>query len=81
MQNTTGKTKTTTGGWIKFGLKGSADILGIRSPDGKAIAIEVKTGKGRLSPQQKIFKSIFEKYGGIYCEARSVDDALNAIKQ
>ncbi len=60
---------------IVFGLPGSADILGIRD-DGKFIAIEVKTGTGRLSPKQIIFKAMVEAHNGIYIEARSIDDAL-----
>lgn len=52
--NTTGNVRTDTGRYIKFGLKGSSDIIGI-SDTGKFICIEVKTGKSRVSKEQKAF--------------------------
>lgn len=53
--------------------KGVADIVGIL-PDGKLLAIEVKSQKGRLSPEQKIFLSEITSRGGVAFVARSVED-------
>lgn len=53
--------------------KGVADIIGIL-PGGKILAIEVKSKKGRLSPEQKIFLDEISNRGGVSLVARSVED-------
>lgn len=66
---------------IVFGLcVGSADIIGIRHADGKLIAIEVKTGKGKTTPEQDRFIAHVQRIGGIAGVARSVEDALKIIQ-
>ena len=66
---------------VKYGLEGSADIIGIIAPRGTFLAIEVKTGTGRQSDAQKRFESMIKKYGGIYIVARSLKDCefLNIV--
>lgn len=56
-------------------LKGVPDIIGV-FPGGKGVflAVEVKTDKGRQSPDQLLFQRRLEGEGGIYILARSVDD-------
>jgi hypothetical protein len=56
-----------------FSMKGVADILGMM-PDGRFLAIEVKTAKGVQSFDQKHFEECVKKNNGIYILARSVDD-------
>lgn len=63
---------------IKFGLPGSSDIIGIHH-DGRFIAIEVKTGTGRLSEQQKNFRNMICRFHGVYVEARCVEDVQKAL--
>lgn len=59
---------------IKFGLEGSADIIG--SSKGKPLAIEVKKQvTGRQSEQQGRFETAWTKAGGLYILAKSVEDA------
>lgn len=53
---------------------GVADIVGIWN--GRGIAIEIKTPKGRLSEAQKHFLSSYKKAGGLVCVLRSVDDCV-----
>lgn len=64
---------------VRYGIKGSPDILGIVGPHGRALGIEVKTGVGRLSPQQKAWRRVFEAKGGLYVEARSVEDVERVL--
>jgi hypothetical protein len=64
---------------IRFGLKGSADILGIIGGQGKFLAIEVKTGRGRQTKEQKAFQKMIENHGGLYILARSVEDVKKAL--
>lgn len=69
-----------TGGWkdsvtgrvIKYGLKGSSDIIAVRN--GKLICVECKSASGRMEPEQKLFRDRIQEKGGIYILARSVDD-------
>lgn len=63
-RNNTGSLPTKSGGFIRFGTKGSGDIFAIM-PGGTFASIEVKTGKGRLSPAQKEFAAAVEKAGGM----------------
>ena len=73
-KNSTGCAQTPSGHFIKFGLVGSADILGIRAPTGQLIAIECKTGKARQSKEQKAFEKMITAFGGIYVVARLTSD-------
>lgn len=53
--------------------KGVSDILGIL-PDGRFLAIEVKSKVGRLSPDQKAFIEDIVARDGIAFVARSIED-------
>jgi len=64
---------------IRAGVKGAADISGIirnRSGFGIRLEIEVKTGSGRQTPQQKHFQRMIESLGGLYLLARSIQEAV-----
>jgi len=66
---------------IHAGLtKGGSDIIGI-APDGRFLAVEVKTETGRVRPEQTVFLDVVRKAGGIAGIARSVDEALALLKQ
>lgn len=62
---------------ITFGVggKGGADLIGI-APDGRFLAVEVKTQTGRPSKEQLLFIDAVRNAGGIAGIARSPDDAL-----
>lgn len=59
---------------------GGADIIGIHQATGRFIAVEVKTPKGRVSPEQQTFINAVRAAGGIAGIARSVEDALELIR-
>jgi len=63
---------------ISYGLKGSADISGIRD-GGQRIEIECKSATGKQSPEQIAFGAMITKLGGLYVLARSVDDVEKAL--
>lgn len=67
------------GSWVKFGVKGCPDILGLMAPSGRLLGIEVKTATGKQSDDQKRFQAILEKWGGLYVLARSVGDVDRAL--
>lgn len=60
-------------------IKGVADILGII--DGKMIAIEVKSPKGRLSDEQRVFLVNVNKNGGIGLVSRSAIQTANELQK
>lgn len=64
--------------FVRFGLPGSADIIGVHK--GRFIAIEVKSERGRQSENQREFEKYITDNGGVYILAKSIDDALNGIK-
>lgn len=65
---------------IKFGLAiGSSDLIGI-TPDGRFLAVEVKTPKGRPTKEQLNFIEQVRNAGGIAGIARSVEDALDLLR-
>lgn len=66
--------------FIKFGLNGSADIIGIAS-DGIFISIEVKTGESKQTTAQKRFEAMINNFNGIYFVARSVEDCYAPLNK
>ena len=65
--------------YIQFGLKGSGDIIG--AAFGRPISVEVKTGGGKQKAQQKKFQTAYEKAGGVYIVARSVEGVTDEINR
>lgn len=76
-RNNTGALPNRQGRMVTFGLKGSADILGVHR--GRAVAIEAKTPTGRQRTSQVRFQEAWERAGGIYILARSASDALRGL--
>jgi hypothetical protein len=60
------------------GTKGVSDIIAVL-PGGQACFIEVKTPKGRQSPDQILFQKRVECLGARYVLARSVSDVEKVI--
>ncbi|MFA6242583.1 MAG: hypothetical protein WC655_16720 [Candidatus Hydrogenedentales bacterium] len=66
--------------FVRFGIPGQADITGIMK-GGRRIEIEVKTKRGKLSPEQETFRKMIEDCGGLYIVARDLDDVLAALAE
>lgn len=76
-RNNVGVAKTLDARVINFGLcKGSSDLIGL-TRDGRFLAIEVKTERGKLSQEQKAFLAMVNRMGGCGIVARSVQDLEN----
>jgi len=62
----------------RWGLpKGAADLIGVLN--GRFVALEVKSAKGRLSEHQRLWGELVRSRGGFYAAVRSVADAQAAI--
>lgn len=66
--------------FIKYGLKGSADIIGM-TRNGHFLAIEAKTGQARQSKIQRNFQAMVNKNNAHYFVCRSVKQAIDSVKQ
>lgn len=78
-----GKRDAVTGAKLKAeGVRAGAPDLILLLPRGKyhALAIEMKTPKGRQSPAQKEWQAYFESMGGKYVVCRSLEEFIEAIE-
>lgn len=80
-RNNSGATKTESGGFVRFGSPGSPDILGILSPGGRLVALEVKTPKGKTSPLQESWLEEARALGALAGVVRSIDDAFQLMEK
>jgi hypothetical protein len=64
-RNNSGAVQFEGGGYLAFGLKGSADIIGMTG-GGRFLAIECKSRTGKQSPDQKAFEVEVLRRGGVY---------------
>jgi len=79
-RNNTGAAKTEDGRFVRFGLPGASDILGIL-PGGKFLAVECKRSSGgKVSPQQQAFLDRIKKEGGVAIIATSVEDLIRRLE-
>src|SRR4051794_33690092 len=63
---------------VRFGVRGQADLSGIVR-GGRRLEIEVKSPRGRRSPQQVKWGEMIARFGGIYIVARSVNEVHAAL--
>lgn len=67
---------------VRYGLgDGAADLIGFVHKNGRFFALEVKTPTGRAQKNQKLWAEHVNKNGGFARIVRSVDDALQALKE
>lgn len=63
---------------IQSAPEGTPDLLGVIAP-GRAFAIEVKAQRGKQRQVQVAWQVAWEKRGGIYILARSLNDVYNGL--
>lgn len=66
---------------IKLGEPGLPDIVVIVPPTGRLLALECKSAKGKLRPDQVIFKAKAEANGATYKVVRTLIQAMNAVAE
>lgn len=63
--------------FMRFGLKGSSDILGVRKDaNGQFLAIEVKRPGNRITEDQATFICAVQELGGMAFVAYSLEDVI-----
>lgn len=77
-RNNSGAHKTEHGAYVRYGLKGSSDIIAI-TPQGRFVGIECKAPGKNLRPEQVAFRNEIVRNRGVFILAHSIDD-LEAAK-
>ena len=82
----TGAVQFEDGGFIRFGFKGAADIWCLISKNyhpPRHVEIECKRrdGKGRLSPDQKMFQNLCGGIGVLYFVVTSAEDLAEQLQK
>lgn len=65
--------------FMRFGMKGSPDIIGILK-DGKFLAIEVKRKGGKMTSEQIVFFERINENGGVAILAYKLEDVMKELK-
>ena len=86
-RNNTGGFRPVSGGFVKFGKKGSGDYIGCQARKmidgtiwGRFVSIELKRTKGgKVSDAQREFREDVIAHGGIAVVARSIDEVRTAL--
>lgn len=79
-RNSVGVAQAPDGRTQRFGLcPGSSDLVGI-GPGGRFLALEVKTERGRVSPEQQRFIDLVNARGGIGAVVRSPEQARAVVE-
>lgn len=63
---------------VRFGFPGCPDILG-QLKDGRLLAIECKSERGRATLEQRGFLDLVRRHGGVAGIVRSIDDAQGLL--
>lgn len=63
---------------IRSAPEGTPDLMGVLAP-GRAFAIEVKAPRGTQREAQKRWQEAWEKRGGIYILAKSLEDVTKGL--
>jgi len=64
---------------IRMAAAGTADLIGVYR--GRAVAIEVKTPKGRQADSQREWEQAWITAGGVYRVVRSAADTLELLQE
>ena len=80
-RNNTGTLRDSTGRPVRFGLVGSADVLGVAAPGGRLVALEVKAPGRHPTPQQAAFGAMVQRHGGLYLVVHSLEEALVGLAE
>lgn len=79
-RNNTGALKDQHGRLVRYGLKGSADIIGIL-PDDRFLSVECKREGGKVRPEQKQFQDMINSNNGVAVIVHSCDELLQELKK
>jgi len=90
-RNNSGALVDQQGRLVRFGLcKGSSDLIGLRTLEittdlvgqrlAQFVALEIKTARGVVSPEQRAFLDLVEQLGGVAAVCRSIEAAEQTLQ-
>ena len=79
-RNSVGAVRIGPGRFMRFGLKGSSDIVGIL-PGGRLLCVECKSQNGRLSEEQRAFLETVRGLGGLALTVKSWQELDKALRE
>lgn len=80
-RNNTGAYKDKSGRFIRFGKKGSSDIIGV-TRDGRILCVECKREKGgKLSDEQAEFLARIRSFNGVAIVASSLNELKSKLQE
>lgn len=81
-RNHVGKIQDERGRWHTFGLApGSADLIGLLTPHGRFVALEIKEPGKRPTSEQIDWLAMVQRTGGFAAVVRSPAEALAAVQR
>lgn len=63
------------GRWVRFGVPGTADIVGLIAPTGRLVMLEVKSKTGKQRAAQLAMQRVITAMGGLYAVCRTLAEA------
>ncbi len=66
--------------FVRYGIPGESDLQGIIKPSGRYLCIEVKTGSGKLSKAQRVWRDMIVGFGGLHIVGKSVDQVIAELQ-
>jgi hypothetical protein len=79
-RNNVGLAVEADGRRVRYGLApGSADLIGMLN--GRFVALEVKTDRGRLTSEQREWLALVQRMGGLAAVVRSAEGARAVVEQ
>ena len=64
-RNNSGAMRTPAGGFLRFGVVGGADVLGVLPPAGRLLAVEAKVAGGRPTEAQVVWLANARRAGAV----------------
>jgi hypothetical protein len=80
-RNNVGAAANSRGQWVRYGVAGSADVLIVAGPAGRFFALEVKSAISKPTARQVAWGKAVQAAGGVYLVVRSVDEAVNGLRE
>lgn len=78
-RNNTGALASKSGRLVRYGLQGSADIIGIL-PDGRFLSVECKRKNGKIRQSQLDFMAKIKENHGVACIVHDTDELMEVLK-
>jgi hypothetical protein len=67
--------------YVRFGVPGVSDVIGLLPPTGRMLALEIKSQTGRVRKEQTAFLKNVTAAGGLALVIRDVRELIEALEK